>query len=212
MKKRYPLIIILGGLFALFLCVAVRYFRQAEAIQHVEQTGGYVKWISHGPTWLVRLCGDAYPLRSVELVELGSQCSDQDLSEIESLRQARILFLNGAKVNGQGLATLKNWPRLETLDLTKCTISDDGVQYVTASRGLKTLSLARTQVSDSGLFFLADLRSLEELDLEDTSVTDRGLQALSHLSLKRLNVRRTMVTDQGVAQLMSNNSAVHVVR
>ncbi len=180
------------------------------AVKQVEQTGGYVKFIYHGPYWLTKLWGDSYPCRSAYLVEMGMQATDADLSSIKPLSQAKMLFLNGTRIEGPGLTNLSSWLRLQYIDLTKSSVTDEGIRSLAVFPQIQRLTLRGTRITDVGIAYLEKLNELQELDLKDTKVTDHCFQYLVKLPLKELDVRGTLITSNGIAYLKTNNPSVEI--
>lgn len=215
MRSRKRSFLLIGFcLIGLLLCsTTIRHARRLAAVKQVERIGGYVTFIHHGPGWLVKCLGIAYPFKSVlEIGLIGTNVTDSNLSVVEPLNEANIVLLNAANVRGPGLALLRDLPRLEELDLTKSGITDDGLKYLSSLQKLRKLSLARTQITDQGIFHLEHLNNLQELDLEDTAVTDISLQYLSRLPLKWLNVRRTLITSEGLSELKKRNPTLNIIQ
>jgi len=172
-----------------------------------------VTFIHYGPNWLADRFGNANPCKSVlEVALMGTNIADRDLSVVKCFKQARMVLLNGTDVKGPGLNELAHLSRLEELDLTKSAITDEGLTHLRGIQKIKRLSLARTKVSDQGVIQLQQMNHLQELDLEDTKVTDMSFQYLIHLPLKWLNVRRTLITTNGIESFQKQNPTVHVTR
>ncbi|MFP2958401.1 hypothetical protein ACLEPN_11305 [Myxococcus sp. 1LA] len=80
-------------------------------------------------------------------------------------------------------------------------VSDENLRALVGLTGLRVLNLRETAVSDSGLAHLRNLPALRRLDLDETRVGDGGLRHLPHLNLNAVSLRRTQVTEEGVAWL-----------
>ena len=71
---------------------------------------------------------------------------------------------------------------------------------------LSELFLHKCAISDQGAFHLVNLQALEILDLSETNITDVTLAefhraALFKLKLKKLDLTRARISDQGVTHL-----------
>jgi Leucine-rich repeat (LRR) protein len=210
-NKKYYLLLGVFVVIGFATYFAVMHSREMTAAQQIERTGSYVDFNYHGPNWLVKLWGNAYPCKTVREVIMGQRTSDRDLSVLASLKYVRIVMLNLTDVKGPGLAQLKNMPKLENLDLTKSAITDEGLVYLNGL-AIKDLSLAATKITDEGVIQLQHLTNLQNLDLADTKVTDRSFQYLSHLPLKWLNIRSTLITSNSIASFQKEHPDVHIIQ
>jgi len=200
------------GLIGIVACGLVKRGNEVAAIKAIERKGGFVEISQKGPRWFAGLFGDYYPFRRVFLVELGFGNSDADVKVIESLPQAKMVFLNGTTVRGPGLAVLSSLRALQFVDLTQSDITDEGLQYLDGIQTLQRLGLARTKISDAGLAHLRSCVNLRELDLEGTAVTDAGLYHLESAPLKRLDIRGTLVTSKGISWAKRNWPGLEIVQ
>ena len=198
------------GVVGLLLYYAVACQSDRVAVKQVVQTGGYVKFVYYGPHWLTKLLGSSYPCKSAYIVEMGMKATDEDLSPIKPLSQAKMLFLSGTHIEGPGLTNLLGWSKLQEIELTKSSVTDEGMRSLTVFPRIKRLTLRGTSITDAGIVYLEKLNELQELNLKDTKVTDHCLQYLVKLPLKELDVRGTLVTSNGIAYLKTNNPSVEI--
>lgn len=63
------------------------------------------------------------------------------------------------------------------------------------------LSEASPPITDESGILLGNLKSLRDLDLDENNIGDRTLLAIQNLPIKKLSLRRTLVTNQGIFEL-----------
>ncbi len=121
--------------------------------------------------------------------------------------------LGGTALTDEGLASVKELPKVVQLDLKDTQITDAGLAHLAGLATLNRLHLEKTKVTDAGLAHLAGLANLEYLNLYGTAVTDAGLEQLKGLkNLKKLYVWQSPVTDAGIAKLKEALPTVIVVK
>lgn len=210
--KRYFLSLaaaLLAGLAAYF---SVACHNEVAAANRIRRIGGAAVWTDFGPRWLANVMGRAYPFKSVTVVMFGiSRITDADLENILPLKHVEYVVLNGADVRGTDLSPLRDLPSLRSLDLTGAKMTDDTLKCIGTLTNLEWLSLGRTSVTDQNVSNLFQLRHLGELDLSRTKVTDLCLGCVSNLPLTSLDVRNTMITSNGVANIKKVNPSIEVV-
>jgi len=81
----------------------------------------------------------------------GTPATDEDLASLTNFPKLQSLFLTSTKVTDAGLAHLKACPALQTLDLSRTVISDDGLEHLKELRLLQMLILRRTRVTNAGI-------------------------------------------------------------
>ena len=112
------------------------------------------------------------------------------------------LILNGTDITDEGLAYLRQLPRLKELGLGRTQITDSGCEELAQIGSLEELALFSTGITDEGLKHLSKLTNLRSLDLRNTATMDSSLKSLERLNrLEQLLVSETNVTDQGVRDL-----------
>ena len=129
-------------------------------------------------------------------------------------------------MTGEGLAELRDLPRLSRFDLESTKVADASLAALAGLTALARLNLAGTAITDAGLACLRGppepgttsarfdrhrarrpvrargFPALFDLDLESAQVTDAGLAALGRLpGLRYLNLNRCPITDAGLAHL-----------
>jgi hypothetical protein len=140
------------------------------------------------------------PLDEVQLLGLGP-IDDEDAKSIPRFRQLAWLFVTSPKLSSAGLFHLGRSQSLECLTLAAESV-DDGALEGLRGLPLVQLHLIRTGVTDAGMPELLKLSSLHMLSLRDARVTDACLSVLAkHPSLEWLLLDGTDVTDAGMKQL-----------
>jgi endonuclease YncB( thermonuclease family) len=136
-------------------------------------------------------------------LELGGvKLRDDDLAELKSLTDLRVLSLRATLVTDEGVALLKPFTKLRGLSLMSTGVGDAGLRHLNGLTDLEDVDLDRTAITDAGLENIRALRNLRRLQMAHTAVTDAGLERLQDLSgLKSLNLRGTRVTEVGVDKL-----------
>ena len=132
--------------------------------------------------------------------------SDDGVKALAACSALKVLALDELTFVGtDGLSALSDLQDLEELYVGG-TITDDHTCSVIAEfPKLKKLRLSRNQISDAALETLSKCPLLEDLDLsEDSLITNAGMAHLAKLTgLKKLNLWRVQVSDDGVLQLAS---------
>jgi hypothetical protein len=141
-------------------------------------------------------------LPDVTTIELNNnpRVTDDGLEHLAGLSKLRVLYLYRANVKGPGIRHL---PRnLQVLMLRHSPLTDEGLASLKNMPRLSTLRIGFTNVTDRGLAHLSELSALEDLELRNTDVTDAGLEHLRTLkNLSVLSLDHTKVTGAGVARL-----------
>jgi hypothetical protein len=127
---------------------------------------------------------------------------DDGLSVLSKCTNLKVFAADELFVSEDGLQHLSNCPQLAELYLKGTLVSDDAMSMIAEMKNLRKLRLAKTKVSTAGLELLSAL-PLEELDVSECSrVLDDSMVAIGKMvSLKRLNLWRDVVTDDGAAHL-----------
>src|SRR5262249_47156256 len=73
--------------------------------------------------------------------------------------------------------------------------TDAGLANFKGCTNLELLELVGTQVTDAGLAPFEECKHLTDLILSDTEVSNAGLAHFKDMSLTRLNIQKTKVTD-----------------
>jgi len=128
---------------------------------------------------LVRPIGIGSPLLEVRFLAESASSGDDDLKELEPVRQHLAkLDLGRTQVTSQCLPFLATFPRLTRLDLRDTKIGDTQLDKLASLGHLRHLNLVGTEVSDAGLPKLAKCKSLRDLFLWRSEVSPRAAEAL----------------------------------
>jgi internalin A len=119
-------------------------------------------------------------LGGLEGLFLGSTgLTDSGLETVRTLGKLRTLFLNNTKVTDAGLARLDGLDHLVEFGAgVNPSVTDASVDHLAKLTGLQLLLLPRTKLTDAGLARLAGLKALKRLDVRDTQVTAEGIASL----------------------------------
>jgi hypothetical protein len=183
---------------------------EREAARAIEGLGGSVRYdyrdatgAPAGPAWLRNLAGDNFFSAVVEVNLLGNpDVTDNDLAQLEELRDLQALDIFDTKITNGGLIHLERLTKLKRLFLGYTRITDAGLKHLQALNQLGELSLWKTDVTDSGLKCVEELTTLRELYLHSTRITDAGLASIRGLNhLEWIDLAETKVTETGVKTL-----------
>ena len=127
---------------------------------------------------------------------------DQDqLQYITDLTQLKVLDMQEANLNDEGLIYLAGLKSLEALNLDDTYVGDAGLRHLANLTNLKVVRLRETNVGDIGLMHLKNHLQLEELAVP-FFVGDNGIPALANLvELKFLDLQSTQISDIGLGPL-----------
>lgn len=98
--------------------------------------------------------------------------------EAERAGQLKELTLDGTKVSGPGLKTIRQMPGIEWLSLSFLPLTDADLAELAGHTGIKTLLLYDTRVSDAGLNFLRQMPSLRFVNVGKSRTSRSGVRAL----------------------------------
>jgi len=118
-------------------------------------------------------------MTGLQNVTLPSGVVEEQLDDLQGLRQLRRLTFHVPRLSQRGLQRLAQFPELRYLSVA-----------------------GRVKVNGPALALLAKLRHLEELVLDNTSVGDHGLKSIGQIhTLKKLSLTGTRITDAGLGHL-----------
>ena len=141
-------------------------------------------------------------LRGLEQLDLwAAPVGDEVMPFVARIPRLKVLSLWGTRVTDAGLHALNPLGDLRSLTVPR-QIGDAAMPFLAEFDGLRELNLSGSRVTDAGLALLGGARSLRQLSLWDTRVTDAGLPHLRELPfLAELDLGATAITDQGLAEL-----------
>lgn len=162
------LIVTLIGCGLGWLSMRIREARSREAaVAEIRGLGGYIVYEDEldaqgnylpcaapelsGPAWLNALLGSEH-FRNVNAIFLsGKPLNDDNLRQLATLTELRILWLDGTEISDAGLAHLGSLQRLAGLRLSESRISDAGLDQLRGLAQLKWLAVQHTQVTTAGV-------------------------------------------------------------
>jgi hypothetical protein len=123
----------------------------------------------------LQLLADLPGLRRLKLI---GPVDDDDLQQIASARQLKMLNLPDGVFTDDGLQQLETLQELELLRFGSRNVTDAGLAVVPRLDSLRFLHLINVPVTDAGLKHLHGLTGLESFYLDGGRCTDEGLYAL----------------------------------
>uniref|UniRef100_A0A3B5LYR0 Si:ch73-173p19.1 n=1 Tax=Xiphophorus couchianus TaxID=32473 RepID=A0A3B5LYR0_9TELE len=189
-----------------------------QYITSLDQTkvtdAGMVQYLQSAPSCLSQLSLNQTEVTEATLAALPTcvpqlrllsikQTKVKDISALAGMSSLQTLNLNGTGVTEESLESISTHPTLSSLSLGGISVKDGNHALKIISLKLTHLTLpGRHTVTDRGLEFLCRLTLLSELDLKDyTQVTDQGVSQLAAMTLKKLSLSNTQVTDTGLPSL-----------
>jgi hypothetical protein len=137
--------------------------------------------------------------------------NDEDMAFLGRLTKLESLMLPSVDLTDRWLVFVKDLKNLEVLQLYDMKLTDDGLRSMSGLSKLKVLSLHGTRITS--LEHLSSLKKLSYLCVAYTAVDDSDLAVLRDWpNLGELDVRKTEVTDHGVAGLLEANPRLKVTR
>jgi hypothetical protein len=130
----------------------------------------------------------------------GTRVTDAGIQALNPLGDLRSLTVP-RQIADAAMPFLAELDRLRELTLSGSRVTDAGLALLGGARSLRRLSLWDTRVTDAGLASLQELPFLTGLDLGATAVTDQGLAHLAALPLRRLSLRDSLVSLEGLRAL-----------
>jgi internalin A len=173
------------------------------------------------------------PLKTVRAMRLAGQpITDEGLKVLREVASLTELDLSGTSVSDVGVKELKEMPALEHLNLRDTRVTNKGLASLLENKKLKRIDVAAKLVDDETLTLFHKAGRLEVLSntrceigeepssanvvgivLNNTQVTDEGLKLLKdYPKLEFINIRKSRVTDAGVAELLKTFPKLHVLR
>ncbi|KAI9346752.1 hypothetical protein DFJ73DRAFT_464725 [Zopfochytrium polystomum] len=164
---------------------------------------------SAGLRWVCSSCANLSTLKVAPIEPEADAAVARVLLVVGSKKKLPLeaLDLAGFSVTDEALGeTLSGFNEtLMVLRLSGNKITDEGLSHLKDLKNLTELYLDRTLITDAIFSHIKDLRHLEVLSLAETGVTDAFLRKMGTgdicKSLKRLNLARTVVSDEGIAGL-----------
>lgn len=144
------------------------------------------------------------PLDSLDTIVLGS-CGTMggELNRVTGSPRLRRLWLRDVHLTPEAVRTFDRFRELEDVNLERSTgFGDEALARIAKLPRLRRLALSsRSTATDAGIARLVPLRGLELLSLQGMQLTDDAVPALAEIAPKRLDVRGTKLTANGVHRL-----------
>ena len=128
-------------------------------------------------------------LSLVRLKAGGPDVTNAGLEKIAGLKNLKVLDLDQAKVDDDGMKHLVALPLVD-INLKLTDVRDDGVGHLAKIQTLKQLKLVKTKVTNAGIAHVKNMPNLEGLDLQDVNTVDnaclsdiKGLKKLKFLRI-----------------------------
>jgi len=85
--------------------------------------------------------------------------------------------LRGTKVTSDGLAYLKQFPKLQKVYLYLTAIDDAGIEHISKIPTLRHVDVASTRITDASFGFLDRLPKLEHLEIYSKHISPKAAKA-----------------------------------
>lgn len=131
------------------------------------------------------------------------QISDSHLGLLTSLSLNKLNLTGNPDTSDKGLKVLRGMSDLQSLILIDTSVCGESLSAPGFPRNLRTLSLNETNLDDEACISICKtLVHLESLSAQRTLLTDEVIPAiLSHPELKRLRVKGTLISEEGLEML-----------
>jgi serine/threonine protein kinase/formylglycine-generating enzyme required for sulfatase activity len=159
---------------------------------------------------------DLSPLKEVKLTRLHCyhcKVTDASLVALQQVPGLRNLEIAGEGITDAGLAHVSKIPELEHFEYGRAKFTGKGLIHFKGLTKLRHLKLFDAPVKDNALVHVEGLVGLREFGFDGTPVSDAGLEHLTGLrNLVWLDLRRTKVTEKGVAKLQAALPKCRMIR
>jgi len=138
-----------------------------------------------------------------ELVVESANLTDADLATIGRMIGLKRLRLGTATITGEGLGHLSRLPNLESLTLSKVQLTSSKLSPESGFQALKSLVIGQSlEFDDKAIGCFGSPPNLEEINFNRTLLGDNGLaQLMKSGKVRSLIVNDGQVTDAGLASL-----------
>ena len=141
-------------------------------------------------------------LTHLKRLNLPDNITDEGFKHLAGLTNLNDLPLyNLKKLQGPGLAYLKDMPKIEGIYSLGPAVTDDGLKGIEPLTQLTGLSLPK-QITDKALVHVKPLINLTYLNMQETQVEGTGLPELKDLpKLEFLDLNKSKIKDEALAHL-----------
>jgi len=143
---------------------------------------------------------------------LDDRLTDDDLMDLQNLRDAETVNVNSSRVSDDGMTWLAGFKSIKNLSLPG-HVGDEGIRRLSKLKTIKSLNLEyNVAITDAAGVAVARMNDLEELflasaDASNASIGDGFVSHLRNLhSLRRLDLFGTNVSDAGLSELRTCRS------
>lgn len=181
--------------------------RRLEAISRIEALGGTC-YLRHEVNWepetgscsfhVCNLSADAFRSKPAQTRSLRLQ----DILDGGAQLRPDVVFLGGTAVSDEDVQLIASLGTVRILGLSDTKIGPNGFAALKSMHSLCALNLSNTAVSNDDLRSLSGCTNLVTLEINQTEIDENGLKHLPHESLRRLGMWRTLITDDGLEELL----------
>lgn len=139
-----------------------------------------------------------------KLIATGPGITNEAVAKLAGHPSLSVLaFENRSLVGNEGIAAIKDLPKLTDVSLERSEITDEALKSLAESKTILRIRIPRTKVGDEGVNYLVNAPQLELLDLlECTGVSDACLPTIGKLSkMRNLRVFGRQITDDGMQHI-----------
>ncbi|MFN0054512.1 MAG: hypothetical protein ACKV0T_20235 [Planctomycetales bacterium] len=144
------------------------------------------------------------------------QATDVAMESLTQLQELEVFFVwDAIRLTDAGVGHLGHLERLESVHLSNSPIGDEALQVLSTLPNLRRMSMQQNHFSDAGLKYLANMSQLRSLwiGLGHGRITDEGIRSLEGLEdLQELDLQKTQVTPEGVAELQKALPKLQIIR
>lgn len=129
-----------------------------------------------------------------------TRITDLGMLRLKNLKNVREINLFYAElVTDEGLAAVKDWPKIERLNFRGTKVTDNTLALLAGKDTIRALDIGFAEVTDSGLQHLPKYKGLRELAFGGNKMTEVGLEVLRSLpNLTHLDLSGKQRTDSGL--------------
>jgi len=108
------------------------------------------------------------------------------------------------RVSDNDLEQFSRAQKLKSITIAGCIVDGTVLRHFCDHDSIDEIVLTRSAIGDEAGRFLRRILSLDLLWLNDTSIGDPGVAAIWKISVNKLNLENTLVTDEGILRMPLN--------
>ena len=141
---------------------------------------------------------------TITMLELdGSNMTRMAAEDLSMLINLTHLNVSPSSFDDRAMKALGKLTKLQWLELPACLITDGGISHLRALSELAVIDFSSTAVTDASAPVFAEWRKLNRVNLDNTKITNRALTMLSGLpKLRELSLRNTAIDDACLPELL----------